>query len=324
MEFTLGEHTRLFEAELIKDARTRRDALGHTGAFDPEGWRRTVERGVLGLSSEGGTLLDSAVAFAAVAQGGLPGPLVEAELALATATGEVAASVRAGAVVTSVVPLSSPALVGWGAVAELVLDPRTGDVLCRGPLPEAKATVPLPHGWLDGVTPTLAVPAAEREYETRRAVLAAAALVGLGEGAVELARDHAAAREQFGRPLAAYQAMQLRLTESLLVLEGARLCVLDAAWRHAERRPHAAEAATMAYVNAAEASRIVERHVHQVHGALGFTLESGLPHLTWQAWWLRTSCRPHTVVDVLDHRDLTGPPPSVVLEGFRTGAVSLN
>lgn len=318
MDFTLDEHTRLFEAELIKDARTRRDALGHTGAFEPEEWRRTVERGVLGLSSEGGTLLDSAVAFAGVARGGLPGPLVEAELALATAAGDVAARLRTGAVVTSAVPRSSPTLVGWGAVAELVIDPRTGDVLCRGPLPESKSAVPLPHGWLDEVTPTLAVPAAQHEYETRRAVLAAAALVGLGEGAVELARDHAAAREQFGRPLAAYQAMQLRLTESLLVLEGARLCVLDAAWRHADRRPHAAEAARLAFVNAAEASRIVEKHAHQVHGALGFTLESGLPHLTWQAWWLRTSCRPRTVVDVLDHREPGNPPRSLVLEGFRT------
>lgn len=100
-------------------------------------------------------------------------------------------------------------------------------------------------------------------------------------------------------PLASYQALQTRLAESFLLLQGARLSVLDAAWRLAEGRPHAAEAAMMALITAVEASRAVEKHTHQVHGALGFTIESGLPTLTWQAWWLRTSCRPQMLTNGL-------------------------
>src|SRR5581483_5004189 len=65
-------------------------------------------------------------------------------------------------------------------------------------------------------------------FDVARVQLAAAAL-GLGRAALELAIDHAKAREAFGRPIHEFQAVSFRLADAKLKLDQARLMTHRAA-----------------------------------------------------------------------------------------------
>lgn len=94
-------------------------------------------------------------------------------------------------------------------------------------------------------------------------------LAGLAAQTLELAVRHARAREQFGAPLAALPAVQSRLADAALAADGVTLL----AWRAAAGDCGAA-AGERAW--AAEAVCEVTAAAHQVHGAVGFALETGL------------------------------------------------
>ena len=107
----------------------------------------------------------------------------------------------------------------------------------------------------------------------RAEVRLAAELVGVAQHAMELAVEHAQHRQQFGRPIGAYQAVSHRCADMLVLVESARSAVLSAAWT----ADHAAEslpfAASVAKVAAATAAWQVCASSLQVHGGMGFTWE---------------------------------------------------
>lgn len=108
---------------------------------------------------------------------------------------------------------------------------------------------------------------------TRWAVWGAATLgyaAGLASAALDTAVAHVASREQFGAPLAALPAVQGRLADAFLLAEGLVLSAWAAAADGADGLP----AASLAW--AGPACREVAAHVQQVHGGLGFALESGI------------------------------------------------
>lgn len=84
---------------------------------------------------------------------------------------------------------------------------------------------------------------------------------------LELAREHALARVQFGRPIATFQAVRHRLAEALVAIEAAA-AMLDAAWPDHEPRT-----AGMAKATAGRAARVTARHGQQVLAGIGFTTE---------------------------------------------------
>jgi alkylation response protein AidB-like acyl-CoA dehydrogenase len=92
-------------------------------------------------------------------------------------------------------------------------------------------------------------------------------IVGASKAMLQLARDHAVERIQFGRPVAAFQAVRHRLAESLVAIEGAD-AALSAAWDVASPTN-----AAMAKAIAGRSSRIVARHCQQVLAGIGFTTE---------------------------------------------------
>ena len=101
----------------------------------------------------------------------------------------------------------------------------------------------------------------------------AAGAVGSSQYLLELAIDHAKRRQQFGRPIAANQAIQWMLADSAVEIHAARLMVYDAAWKldHGQR---ASTEAAMVKVFASEmAGRVVDR-VLQIHGGMGYMKES--------------------------------------------------
>lgn len=94
-------------------------------------------------------------------------------------------------------------------------------------------------------------------------------LVGAARAVLELARRHALERQQFGRPVAAFQAVRHRLAETLVAVESAE-AVLGAAWEDGEP-----STAAVAKALAGRGARTAARHAQQVLAGIGFTTEHG-------------------------------------------------
>jgi alkylation response protein AidB-like acyl-CoA dehydrogenase len=103
--------------------------------------------------------------------------------------------------------------------------------------------------------------------------------VGAAEQALELTVQHAKDREQFGRPIGAFQAVAHRCAEMRAEIDACRYLAFRAAWA-LEHTTTPAEAVTTAKSYANEALRRVFQHAHQVHGAIGFTTEHPLHRFT--------------------------------------------
>jgi alkylation response protein AidB-like acyl-CoA dehydrogenase len=101
------------------------------------------------------------------------------------------------------------------------------------------------------------------------AVAGACALAdGAVAGALALTRDYVASREQFGRPLAAFQAVSQQIADVYIASRTMHLATLSACWRLAEGRDAAADLAVAGYWCAEQAPRSV-RLCHHLHGGIG-------------------------------------------------------
>ena len=97
----------------------------------------------------------------------------------------------------------------------------------------------------------------------------AALAVGLAQGAFDAARRHAAARTQFGRPLASFQAIQWKLADMATGIDAARLLTYRAAYLKDRGRPTTRES-SMAKLYASEVAVRAAGECVQVHGGYGF------------------------------------------------------
>ena len=102
--------------------------------------------------------------------------------------------------------------------------------------------------------------------------------VGLAQGAYDLAVAYAKEREQFGRPIAQFQAVQFALADMAVEIEAGRALTYKAAWLKDEDRPFAKEAA-MAKLYTGELSHRVANAALQIHGGYGFMEESAISRL---------------------------------------------
>lgn len=84
---------------------------------------------------------------------------------------------------------------------------------------------------------------------------------------LEMARSHALEREQFGRPVARFQAVRHRLAEALVAVEA-----LEASLQVARDEP-VPQTAALAKALAGRSARTVARHAQQVLAGIGFTTE---------------------------------------------------
>jgi alkylation response protein AidB-like acyl-CoA dehydrogenase len=104
-------------------------------------------------------------------------------------------------------------------------------------------------------------------------VALAAELVGVAQRALDMAVDYAKEREQFGRPIGAYQAVSHRLADMLWDVEEARSLTYYAAWA-ADAEPESLPlAASMAKARASDAANSVTHNAIQTFGGIGFTWE---------------------------------------------------
>ncbi len=102
---------------------------------------------------------------------------------------------------------------------------------------------------------------------------------GAADGAVALAAAYTASREQFGRPIATFQAVSQRLADAHIDVQGLRLAALQAAWRLEEGLPAADAVATAGWWGAEAGDRVL-RATHHVHGGTGVDREYPLHRLT--------------------------------------------
>ena len=101
------------------------------------------------------------------------------------------------------------------------------------------------------------------------AVAGACALAdGAVAGALALTRDYVASREQFGRPLAAFQAVSQQIADVYIASRTMHLAALSACWRLAEDLDAAADLDVARYWCAEQAPRSV-RLCHHLHGGIG-------------------------------------------------------
>jgi len=133
----------------------------------------------------------------------------------------------------------------------------------------------------DGVRVAAAdtLPAEAHEYFPvlhRVCVALSAESTGIAQRTMEMAVEYAKDRQQFGRPIGAYQAVSHRCAQMLLETENARSAVYGAAWA-ADAEPESLPlAASMAKAYASDAGWRVPDASIQVHGGIGFTWEHDL------------------------------------------------
>jgi alkylation response protein AidB-like acyl-CoA dehydrogenase len=96
-------------------------------------------------------------------------------------------------------------------------------------------------------------------------------MVGTMDGALAVALEHIRSRRQFGRSIGSFQAVQHRLAEASVLLEGSRWMAREAAFLGAPE-----EAAATALAQASVATQRVFADVHQLSGAIGFATEHDL------------------------------------------------
>jgi butyryl-CoA dehydrogenase/short/branched chain acyl-CoA dehydrogenase len=99
-----------------------------------------------------------------------------------------------------------------------------------------------------------------------------AQMVGVSQGSFEHGLRYAQEREQFGRPIAEFQAVQFLLAELATELEAARLLTYNAARLRDTGAPFIKEAA-MAKLFASRAAEHVTSKVIEIYGGYGFTRE---------------------------------------------------
>jgi hypothetical protein len=101
----------------------------------------------------------------------------------------------------------------------------------------------------------------------------AAQAIGIAEAALDFARDYAAEREQFGRPIKDFQGMQFKLADMATRLEAARGLLYRAAQAYEADEQRKRKLSSMAKLFASETAMWVTRQAVQVYGGYGYSRE---------------------------------------------------
>ena len=111
-----------------------------------------------------------------------------------------------------------------------------------------------------------------RTLEVGRISIAALSL-SLTQAVLDLSLEYAAQRQQFGRPIGKFQAIQFKLADMATELEAARWLTYRAAWLRDQGQPFLKEAA-MAKLKASRLAASAASEAVQIHGGLGYMLDS--------------------------------------------------
>jgi alkylation response protein AidB-like acyl-CoA dehydrogenase len=102
--------------------------------------------------------------------------------------------------------------------------------------------------------------------------------VGLAQGAYDLAFAYAQQRQQFGKPISKFQAIQFQLADMATEIEAGRQLVYRAAWLKDQGKPFALAAAQAKLYTGLLSNRAVNSAL-QIHGGYGFMDEFAISRL---------------------------------------------
>jgi len=109
-----------------------------------------------------------------------------------------------------------------------------------------------------------------------------AEMVGGAQAVLDMTVEYAKTREQFGKPVGAFQAVQHHCANMAIDVLSARFIAYEAIWHLSQGREAPVEV-SVAKSWVSEAYERVCALGHQVHGAIGFTAEHDLHHYTRHA-----------------------------------------
>jgi acyl-CoA dehydrogenase len=114
------------------------------------------------------------------------------------------------------------------------------------------------------------------------AALRSAQMAGALDAILRMTIDHTRERAQFGRPIGGFQAVQQQLAAMAGQVAAARVAAdlgMKAMTDNLDR-----EGIAVAKIRAGEAASLAAATAHQIHGAMGFTLEHDLQRFTRRLW----------------------------------------
>ena len=125
-----------------------------------------------------------------------------------------------------------------------------------------------------------------------------AEMVGGMQWLLDTTIEYAKTRQQFGRSIGSFQAVQHQCADMLLMTESARSAAYYAAWALTEGDPAASGAVSIAKAYCSDAYREVANRGVQVHGGIGFTWEHDL-----QLYYKRSKSSETLFGDATFHRE---------------------
>lgn len=267
MDLTLTE-----DQQMVAD--TAREFLaGRTG---DDVWKEITDLGWQALPFEDFGFLEACLIIEELGRARVTVPYLSS-LICGVAVPSLRSRVAAGEVF-AYVPFSG-ALVPWAAEAASLLTPdgvaSSSEVDCTpvsivGPAPTYRVT----YGSVTG-TPVDAI-------EAFGAAATCAEMVGGAQAVLDKTVAYAKEREQFGKPIGAFQAVQHHCANMAIDVMSARFIAYEAIWR-LSRGLSADVEVSVAKSWVSDAYERVCALGHQVHGAIGFTAEHDLHHYTRHA-----------------------------------------
>lgn len=261
------------------------------GAIRRDLWQSLWEAGVFTIrlpepTGVGLGMAEAVLVFEELGRALVPGPLVGTHLAAGVVEGEVIGvfdgPLRPGAVVEHLEALDALVVLDDGGAS--IVDPRTaeGERLERplDPLSPVHRLDTVPHG------EQVAGPDEVARWRLEGACLTAALQLGIAERLCDMATAYAKQREQFGRPIGAFQAVKHICADMLVRVEIARAAVYAAAVTlDAPEVGDPKRAVAVAKLVAGEAAIANGEAAVQVHGGIGFTWELDA-HRYWKRAWV--------------------------------------
>lgn len=285
------------------------------GDWDAAAWAALEESGLTtidvpeALGGGGGTLREAAEVVRVAGARSVRVPIAEAALVggwlLAAAGLPVPAGPLSAALDSGGVTIDAAGVLGgtvrrvpYGRIAAcivLLADGPSGPVVAvvdpsAGTLTEGAnlAGEPRDDLVLDGLTPVASAPvdaAVAAELPLRAALSRVVLAAGAGQAALELVLRHVKEREQFGRPIAKFQAVQQLVAELAgevaTVTLGSEAALLAIA---SDDTAYAAMSVASARVVAADASTRIAAIAHQLVAGIGVTREHALHRSTTRLW----------------------------------------
>lgn len=278
--------------------------------YSPELWHTLAESGLTLITTaeeRGGTgagLRELAVVLESSGYHAAPVPLAEHDLLASWLLGLADLPIDSGPMTAALTrePLHGGQLdttlddVPWAEVAESVVVAGPG-FIAKVPLARQRVKPRLdiagqPAGRVHVDTRLEAGPFAELdgsfddEFWLRGALARSLQTCGALTRALVMTCEHAQQREQFGRPIAKFQAVQALIAtaaSSVALAKTAAESAVEVVTAYGFSSAQGEFAIAVAKIESARSATLVARNAHQVHGAIGFTLDHRLRHFTSRA-----------------------------------------